>query len=207
MLNFICIGVFCHPCGKNCRNVAIATKFSHFGGLLCPPLYQSGPIWQQTVDPISTLTRQISFESVYCVTFQGQKRIVGQILTLGAPVPSPLTDTGQILRATADPRCTLTCQISSRSVNYVDFWRRKPPNIAGFFGVRHFVMSPIGGVRRKLNASAQLQTFLQRYQTISIFEQLHGEIVRRNCIVRKRDGQTNKQTNKNSTFLATPAAA
>ena len=142
--------------GKICQNVAIATKFSHFGGLLCPPLYQSGPIWQQTVYPRSTLTRQISFESVYCVTFQGQKRVVGHILTLGAPVPSPLTDMGQILRATADPRCTLTCQISSRSVNYVALWRRKPPNFAGVFGVRHFVMSPIGGVRRKLNVGAQL---------------------------------------------------
>jgi len=45
-----------------------------WGGLLCPsPITNPGQICQQAVDPRSTRIRQISFESVYCVTFQGQK--------------------------------------------------------------------------------------------------------------------------------------
>jgi len=46
----------------------------HIWGLFCPsPVTNPGKIWQQTIDPQSPLTCHISFESVYCVTFQGQK--------------------------------------------------------------------------------------------------------------------------------------
>ena len=42
---------------------------------------------------------------------------------------------------------------------------------------------------------------------ISVLQRLHGEIGRTNSDVQKRDGQTDKQTDKkNSTFLAAPAA-
>jgi len=69
-----------------------------FWGLLCPsPFTNLSQIWQQTVDPQFTLTGQISFESIYCVTFKGQKtHSLGQILTFGAPVSTPFTDKGQI---------------------------------------------------------------------------------------------------------------
>jgi len=62
---------------KNCRNLAISTKVSHFGGSCnVYPFTDQGQIWQQTVNPrsmqrlswvyaVGTLTRQISFESVY----------------------------------------------------------------------------------------------------------------------------------------------
>jgi len=65
-------------------------------------------------------------------------------------------------------------------------------------------MSTVGGNQRKLNTTAQLQTFL--YPTvsksyISVLQRLHGQIGRTNFDVQKRDGQT-----KNSTFFATPAA-
>ena len=83
-LNFIWIGLLCRLC-------AISTKFSHF---LCfcvhlSPFNNPDQIWQQTVGPWSTLTRQISFEFVFCVTFQGQKRNFGQILTFGGSCAQP----------------------------------------------------------------------------------------------------------------------
>jgi len=37
------------------------------------PLYRSEPFWQETVYPPSMLTRQISFESVCYITFQGRE--------------------------------------------------------------------------------------------------------------------------------------
>ena len=37
-------------------------------------LYQSGPNLAR--DSLSTLTNQISFESVYCITFQGRKSAI-----------------------------------------------------------------------------------------------------------------------------------
>jgi len=53
-----------------------------------------GQIWQETVDPRSTLIRrQISFESfhgIHCVTSQEQKTaILGIFSNLGTPIPSP----------------------------------------------------------------------------------------------------------------------
>ena len=52
----------------------------------------------------------------------------------------------------------LTCQISSRSVHSVALWRRKTQNFA-IFALRHFAVSLIRSNLRKLNTSAQLQTF------------------------------------------------
>jgi len=43
----------------------------------------------------------------------------------------------------------------------------------------------------KVEHGAQLQTCIK---TISILQQFHGEIVRRNSVVQKRDGHTKKQT-------------
>jgi len=47
--------------------------FTFVGALVAIPFTDLGQIWQETVDPWSTLTRQISSGSVYCATFQGQK--------------------------------------------------------------------------------------------------------------------------------------
>jgi len=90
----------------------------------------------------------------------------GQIVTfLGAPVPTPFTDEGQIYCAIADPRCMFTCEISSsRSVYSVVLWRRKKQCLP-FSGLRHLVMSPIGTNLRKMSTGAQLKTFL--YPTAS----------------------------------------
>ena len=69
-------------------------------------------------------------------------------------------------------------------------------------------MSTIGINLRKLSTSAQPRTF--PYPTalklILYPQRLQGEIGRTISDVQKRDGQTDKQTKKNSTFLAIPAA-
>ena len=52
---------------------------------------------------------------------------------LGAHVPTPLTDEGQILCAIADQRSTLTCQISSGSLYSVALCWRKTPIFAVFW--------------------------------------------------------------------------
>jgi len=65
----------------------------------------------------------------------------GQILTFWGLLYQPrFTDEGQICCAIADPRYTLICQISSRSVYSVALWRRKTPifaifSISAFSGV------------------------------------------------------------------------
>ena len=119
-----------------------------------------------------------------------------------------ITDEGQILVCyREDPRCTLTCQISSRSVYSVALCWRKTP-IFAVFGLRHLGLSPIGNNLTKLNTCAQPQTF--PYPSAS------KSFLYSNAFIAKSGAQsltfksvtkkeTKKQT-KNSTFLATPAA-
>ena len=76
----------------------------------------------------------------------------------------PFTDEGQIRSAIADPRSTLMCQISSRSVYSVTLCRQKNQFLP-YFGFWHLVVSPIGSSLRNLNTGAQLQTF--PYPTVS----------------------------------------
>ena len=70
----------------------------------------------------------------------------------------PFTDEGHMWCATADQRCTLMCQISSRSVYYVALCWRKT-QIFAVFGLQHLELSPIGNSLTKLNTVAQLQIF------------------------------------------------
>ena len=165
-----------------------------FWGLLYrPPFTDDGRIWWATADPSSTLTGQISSECVHCVGFRWPKNNFGQILTFwGHLYRPPFTDKGQISCAIADPRYTLTCQISSRSVYSIALCRRKA-HFLPFFGLRHLVLSPIGNSLRKLNTDAQLQTF--PYPTASVLQRLHGEMGAVSD-VQKRDEQTSRQTDR-----------
>ena len=62
-----------------------------------------------------------------------------------------------VLEQTHDIR--LQAKFSSPLVYSVALWQRKPPNFA-VFGLRHFVVSPVGSISlRNLNTGAQLQTF------------------------------------------------
>ena len=94
----------------------------------------------------------------------------GQISTCwGLLYQAPFNDDSQILYSRADPWSdpwsTLTRQMSSRSVRSVAHWRRKKTQILPFFGLRNFVVSPVGGNRKTLNRGAQLQTIA--YPTVS----------------------------------------
>ena len=112
----------------------------------------------------------------------------------------PFTDEGQKWCAIEDPRHTFTCQISSRSVYSVALWRQKAPNfchILPYFGLRHLVVSPIGSSLRKLSTGAQLLTF--PYPTISksfLYSNAFMAILGTHTDVQKRDGQTNRQTDR-----------
>jgi len=83
----------------------------------------------------------------------------------------------------------------------------KNPNFCRFFGLRHLVMSTVGGNLRKWNTGAQLQTF--PYPTASksflYFNILHGEIGRTNWRSKawrhKRDRKSVTDKQKNSTFF------
>jgi len=90
---------------------------------------------------------------------------LGQILTFwGLLYRPPFTDEGHIWFDIAHPRHTLVCQISSRSVYSVALcWRKH--QFLPFFGLRHLALSPTGSNLRKLDTSAQLQTF--PYPTVS----------------------------------------
>ena len=94
-----------------------------------------------------------------CRLPMGKNHNFGQILTFwGLLYRPPFGDEGQTWCAVADPRSTLTCQISSRSIYSVILWLRKAQFLP-FFGIRHLVVSPFGSSLRKLNTGAQLQTF------------------------------------------------
>ena len=95
------------------------------------------------------------------------------------------------------PTATFMCGNSSRSVYSAALWRRKPP-ILPHFGLRHLVISTVGGNLRKLNTSEQLQTF--PYPTVS------KSFLYSNAFLAKSGAQTvtftsvtNRQT-KNATF-------
>ena len=53
-------------------------------------------------------------------------------------IPTPFTDENQIWSAIANPRSTLTCQVSSLSVYSVALWRPKNPIFAIFCHILDF---------------------------------------------------------------------
>ena len=123
---------------------------------------------------------------------------------LGAPVPTPLTDEGQMWCAIADSWYTITSQISSRSVYSVARGWRKTP-IFAFFGLRHLVLSPIGNSLTKLNTGAQLQA--SPYPTAS------KSFLYSNAFMAKSGAQsltfksvTNRQTDKKTQRFWPPSA-
>ena len=134
----------------------------------------------------------------------------GQILTFwGLLYRRAFTDEGQIWCAIADPWSTLTCQISSRSVYSVALWRRKNPIFAIFWTSAFSVVANWPQSQKVEHGCTTTNLPLSNgIKIVSVLQRLHGEIGHINSDVQKRDGQTNRQTNrqKNSTFLATPAA-
>ena len=90
------------------------------------------------------------------------------------------------------------CQISSRSVYSVVLWRRKKTIFASFavFGLRQKVEHVCTTTDLPLSKGVKIVSVLQR---------LHGEIVRTNFDVQKRDEQTNGQTDKKLNVFGNPS--
>ena len=144
-----------------------------------------------------------------CRLPMGKNHNFGQILTfLGLLYRPPFTDEGQIWCAIADPRSTLTCQISSRSVYSVALCWRKTPIFAVFWtSAVSIVASWQQSDKVEHRCTTTNLPLPKGIKIVSVL--LHGEIGRTISDVQKRDGLTDKQTDrqtKNSTFLATPAA-
>ena len=108
--------------------------------------------------------------------------------------------------AIADPWCTLTCQISSRSVYSVALCWRKPQFLP-FFWTSAFsvVANSQQSDKVEYGCTTTNLSLSNGVKIVSVLQDLHGEIWRTISDVQKCDEQTDKQT-KNSTFLATPAA-
>jgi len=115
----------------------------------------------------------------------------------GAPVPTRFTDEGQVW--CANPRYTLTCQISSRSVYSVALCWRKTP-ILPFFGLRHLVLSLIGNSLTKLNTGAQLQAFPYPAASKSFCTPIPSWRNRAHNLWRSKAWRTDKQTKKSQRF-------
>ena len=118
----------------------------------------------------------------------------GQILTfLGAPIPTPFTDEGQIWRAIADPWYTFTCEISSQLVYSVILWRRKTPIFAVFWTS---VFSDVANWHQsqKVEHGCTTTSLLlsNGIKIVSVVQRLRGEIRRTISDVQKRDGQSNR---------------
>ena len=123
----------------------------------------------------------------------------------------PFTDEGQIWCAIADPWSTFTCEISSRSVILSSCGGEKHQflPVLPFFGLRHLVVPPVGMQQSEKVEHGCTTTNLpltNSIKIVSLLKRRHGEIGRTISDVQKRDEQTDRQTNKKSTFLAAPAA-
>jgi len=122
---FHLIGVLCRQYGKKTAKMSqFRPSLQIWGSCVFTNM---GQIWQQTVDPWSTLTWQISFESVYCVTFQGQKLQFGTNFNIwGLLYPAPFTEFG-VLEQTQGIR---VCAKFHLYWFIVALWRQKTPNFA-----------------------------------------------------------------------------
>jgi len=146
-----------------------------------------------------------------------QKQFWANFDIMGFLYRPPRTDEGQIWRAIADRRHTLTCQISSSDCFILLLSVGEKPKFLPFFELQHLVVSPIGSSLRKLNTGAQVQTFpyptasrsflySNAFMAKSSAQSLTFKSVTNNQTDKKTDRQTDRQTDKrNSTFLAAPA--
>jgi len=150
---------------KNWRNIATATKSSHFWALLSTPLYQYGPNLAANSTPaVYANTPNFIWIRLLC-HLSGTKRNFWQIWHFG----SSCTQTPLLIRAkfgvpdhTRGTRSREKFRLDPFIVSPSD---GEKSQTLPFFGLRHFMVSPVGGNLRKLKTCAQLQTF--PYPTVS----------------------------------------
>ena len=103
---------------------------------------------------------------------------------------------GQIWCAIAHPWCTLTCKLSSRSVYSVALcWRKNQfcRFLTSAFSVVASWQQCEKGEYRCTTTNLPLSNGIK---IVSVLQRVHGEIGRTISNVQKRDGQTDRQTNK-----------
>jgi len=126
-----------------------------------------------------------------------------QIFTfLGAPLPTPFTDEGQIWCPIAHPWYTFTCKISSRSVYSVILWLRKTPIFwtSAFSGVGNWQQS-----EKVENGCTTTNLPLSNgIKIVSVLQRLHGEIGRTISDSLTFKSVTNRQTNKKTQRFRLP---
>jgi len=96
----------------------------------------------------------------------------------------------------------LTCQISSQLVYSVALWRRKTPIFATFStsassGVTTWQQSE----KVEQGCTTTNLPLSNGIKIVSVLRRLHGKIGRTNSDVQKRDGQTDKQTDRQTKKL------
>ena len=131
----------------------------------------------------------------------------GQILTfLGLLYRPPFTDEGRIWCAIADLWSTFMCEISSQSVYSVVLWWRKTLIFAVFAVFWTSAFSHVATWHQSQKVEHDCTTtnlpLFNGVKIVSVLQGLRGEIGRTSSGVQKRDGQTNRQTDrqtKNST--------
>jgi len=105
----------------------------------------------------------------------------------------PLTDEDQIWCAIANPRYTLTCQISSRSVYSVALCWRKKNNFAVFWTSAYSVVASWQQSEKVEHGCTTTNLALSiGIKIVSVLQRLHDEIGRTISDVQKRDEQTDK---------------
>jgi len=122
----------------------------------------------------------------------------GQILTSGGliyPAPLPIIAKFGVLEQTNGLRLRAKFRLDRFILS--PLLAKPPPQILPFFGLRHFVVSTVGGNLRKVNTGAQLQhTF--PYPAVSKSFLYSNAFMAKSSAksdVQKRDAQKNKQTN------------
>ena len=117
--------------GENCRNVAIWPNFHILRDLVSISFYQFGPNLAANMGVLFAAGLRLCAPNFIWIRLlchvPGTKpqSLANFDICLGLLYPAPFTDKGQIWCAKADPRYTLTCQMSSRSIYSVALWRRK----------------------------------------------------------------------------------
>ena len=126
----------------------------------------------------------------------GQKNNFGQILTLGAPVPTSSYRWRPNVVCCSRPTVYayvpnvvsigLFCRpLAARNPNFCRFWTKAFSLVASWQQSQK--------VEHGCTATNLLSNVIK---IISVLQRLHGEIGRTNSDVQKRDGQTNRRTDK-----------
>ena len=160
--------------------------------------YNAGLIWCARPDPRSTLSCQIWSEYVHCVCFRLPKTtIVGKFWLFGAPVPTPF------YRWEPNVVCYSRPTVYAYVPKFVSiglFCRpllAKTPNFAVFWTSASSVVAS-WQQSKKVEHECTTTNFPppNGIKIVSVVQRLHGKIGRTISDVQKREGQTDKQTDK-----------